>query len=69
MTTPNIIPPRPQPPPVQAHNIPEELKSLPQWVVWRYTRKPDKKKPGGGKWDKPPINARTNRNASSSDPS
>jgi hypothetical protein len=46
---------------VQVAAIPDELKQLPRWIVWRYTwRKP--------KWTKPPVNARTGQNASVSDP-
>jgi hypothetical protein len=40
-------------------NIPAELRALPQWVVWRYTWVAEK-----AKWDKPPLNARSGRNAS-----
>jgi len=35
--------------PVDPAGIPGELKSLPQWILWRYTWVPDKQK-----WDKPP---------------
>lgn len=43
-------------------NIPGELKARRQWVIWRYKWIPDK-----GKWDKPPLNARTGGAASSTD--
>jgi primase-polymerase (primpol)-like protein len=39
---------------VQPENIPAELKSLNNWLVWRWAK--DKKK---ARWSKPPINART----------
>src|SRR5262249_55704500 len=55
-------PPRPQTPPVQPENIPAELKARDQWVCWRWTWKA-----GKAKWDKPPLNARTGRKASSTD--
>jgi hypothetical protein len=45
--------PKPHPLPVQLNNIPDELKALPQWVVWRYQWRLDKK--GKGKWTKPPY--------------
>jgi putative DNA primase/helicase len=38
----------PAPLPVIAGNIPEELKSAPQWVCWKYTL-------SGGRWTKPPY--------------
>jgi hypothetical protein len=50
--------------PVVPEHIPQELKDRPQWVAWRYTWKKDKKK-----WDKPPINARNGKAASSTNPS
>jgi putative DNA primase/helicase len=54
--------------PVKPDSIPAELKQWPQWVVWRYEWKADKrnKKTGElGEWDKPPYNARTGALASS----
>jgi putative DNA primase/helicase len=58
--------PKPVPPRVVPENIPAEMKARNQWVVWKYEWKaPKKKKPG--KWDKPPINARTGGYASSTD--
>ncbi|ACA20975.1 conserved hypothetical protein [Methylobacterium sp. 4-46] len=44
-----------------------QIKLTSNWVVWKYIwdQKPNKTE---GKWDKPPINARTGGNASSSDP-
>jgi hypothetical protein len=44
--------------------IPEELKKLPQWIVWRFEWLHDK-----AKWDKPPYNPKTGKHASSTDPS
>jgi putative DNA primase/helicase len=43
---------------VRAENIPEQLKTRPQWVVWKAV---------GGKPDKVPYSARTGRKASSTD--
>jgi primase-polymerase (primpol)-like protein len=52
---------------VRAENIPEELKTLDRWLVWKWHWKPNAN--GGlGKWDKPPINARTGGGGSSTDP-
>jgi len=56
-------PARPARLPVIAENIPTELRARPQWVVWRWTWSTVK-----SKWDKPPLNARTGRNASSTAP-
>src|SRR5438874_9868404 len=53
--------------PVNPDGIPEELKAIPQWVCWSYERRCDSK--GVWKWTKPPINARTDRRAKSTDPS
>ena len=44
--------------PVRAESIPEQLKTRPQWVVWRAF---------GDKPDKVPYSARTGRKASSTD--
>jgi putative DNA primase/helicase len=46
-------PPRPHAIPVQADQIPTEIKLLRRWVVWRYEYRPDqsKEKP----WTKPPF--------------
>src|ERR671912_2479395 len=44
--------------PVKAENIPEQLKTRPQWVVWKAV---------GDKPDKVPYSARTGRRASSTD--
>jgi len=44
--------------------IPQALKDLPQFVVWRYVPEVDKET-GDTDWDKPPVNARTGRLASS----
>lgn len=43
--------------------VPEELRALPQWVVYKLVPKPGKP----GKMDKPPFNARTGEAASSTD--
>ena len=51
---------RPTSLPVTPEHIPAELKALPQWVIWRYFWKADKRK-----WDKPPLNARIGNAASS----
>jgi hypothetical protein len=42
---------RPKDLPVYADNIPDELKALDRWVVWRWEFKQSK---SGGKYDKPP---------------
>jgi hypothetical protein len=53
--------------PVLVEAIPAELKAIDTWVVWRYKWKtPAKGK--AGKWDKPPLDARTGKPASSTDP-
>jgi putative DNA primase/helicase len=52
-------PPRPIALPVEAENIPAELKALPQWVVWRYELNAD-----GTDWTKVPYVAGTRRKAS-----
>lgn len=44
------IPPRPTALPVNPDEIPQELKSRQQWVVWRFTWKAKEQK-----WDKPPL--------------
>jgi putative DNA primase/helicase len=44
--------------PLRAENIPEQLKTRPQWVVWKAV---------GHKPDKVPYSARTGRKASSTD--
>jgi hypothetical protein len=63
--------PRPRPPRVRPKNIPDRLKDLDQWVVWKYVWNPDKRRKDGsglkGDWDKPPSNARTGGRASSTD--
>jgi putative DNA primase/helicase len=60
--------PRPNTLSVRPETIPEELRGWPQWVVWRYEWKADKRNRRTGElgdWDKPPINARTGGLASS----
>ncbi len=48
-----IAMPKPTPLVVQPENIPDELKALPQWVMWRYVWLPDTQR-----WDKPPFQVR-----------
>jgi P4 family phage/plasmid primase-like protien len=52
---------------VREENIPDALKRLPRWVVWKYVSELD---PDTGEvgWDKPPFNARTGGLASSTNP-
>jgi hypothetical protein len=52
-------PPKPTVPAPVFNAIPDDLTQLAQWVLWRYDWKSDPKKAEGGKWDKPPFNART----------
>ena len=49
--------------PLNEPSVPPELRERPQWVFWRYTWR-KKKNDATGKWTKPPLNPRTNRNAS-----
>jgi len=64
---------KPVPLAVMPDNIPAELKALPNWVVWRYTWKPDKKRKDGsgelGEWDKPPFDATAGTLAKTNDAS
>ena len=53
--------PKPVPLRVSPDNIPQEVKALPQWVVWRYEFIK-------GKWIKPPFRADSGFNASSTNP-
>src|SRR5688500_12279636 len=53
-------PPRPVALDVRPENIPEVLKTLRQFVTWRYVWKPALKK-----WDKPPLRADNGKAASS----
>jgi primase-polymerase (primpol)-like protein len=55
---------KPTAPPVLADNIPAELRSRPQWVVWRYVEDVDPET-GEVDWDKPPLNPTTGNLASS----
>lgn len=48
--------------PVSPDHIPQELRDLPQWVVWHYTWH-------DGKWTKPPYDVRVGELASTTDPS
>jgi putative DNA primase/helicase len=59
---------RPEALTVEPENIPGALKALPQWLVWDYVEDVDPET-GESDWDKPPLNARTRRHASSTDPS
>jgi hypothetical protein len=47
--------------------VPEVLKALPRWVVWRYVDEVDKET-GEVEFNKPPVNARTGNLASSTNP-
>jgi putative DNA primase/helicase len=53
--------------PVNPDGIPAELRKRPQWVCWRWEQRAEKKT-GQLKWTKPPVNPRTGRHASSTDP-
>jgi hypothetical protein len=53
-------PPRPKALKVRFFRIPQTLKDLAQWVLWKYTLVE-------GKWTKPPYCARTGRKASTTD--
>ena len=46
---------------IQVKNIPEELKSKPQWVVWKWELR-------DGKWTKPPFNPNTGNLSKTTDP-
>jgi primase-polymerase (primpol)-like protein len=56
------FPHRPKALPVNADGIPAELRARPQWVAWRFERR-------HGRWTKVPIDPKTGRAASSTDPS
>ncbi len=56
-------PPRPKAVPVNLGGVPDELKTLTQWVIWSYAWKEEREK-----WDKPPLEASTGRLASSKNP-
>jgi primase-polymerase (primpol)-like protein len=43
---------------VSPENIPETLKALPRWFVWKYVEDLDPEN-GAVEWNKPPMNART----------
>src|SRR5262245_1339165 len=53
--------------PVLSENIPEDLKRLACWLVWKYVKEVDPET-GEVDWDKPPSNARTGGLASSTNP-
>jgi hypothetical protein len=64
-------PTNPPPPalPLCADAVPDALKAIPHWLVWRYTWRADRKRKGAaGAWTKPPSSARTGGHASSTDP-
>jgi primase-polymerase (primpol)-like protein len=52
--------------------IPEVLKGIPNWLVWKYAWNPNKKRKDGsgvlGEYDKPPFNARTRALADTTNP-
>jgi len=48
--------------PVKEDGVPAELRMVDRWLCWSWSW-------NGKKWDKPPLNASTGRNASSTDPS
>ncbi|MSQ17762.1 MAG: hypothetical protein EXR54_09440 [Dehalococcoidia bacterium] len=58
---------RPQALPVHPEIIPDQLKAIPQWVLWRWKQRPDQTT-GKLKWTKPPYQPNGNQ-ASSTDPS
>lgn len=63
MPTPiNGRPPKPTALPVKPGNIPHELASCDQWLVWKY--RPKK----GGEWTKPPYSPHTDTKADVTDP-
>ncbi|CAK0752907.1 hypothetical protein CCP3SC5AM1_1940001 [Gammaproteobacteria bacterium] len=47
---------------VKPSTIPQALKVIPQWVVWKYELR------DGDKWTKPPYNAKTDRKGKSNNP-
>jgi putative DNA primase/helicase len=55
-------PERPPTLPVNADGIPAELRERPHWICWKWERR-------NGKWTKVPINPKSGRNASATDPS
>jgi hypothetical protein len=64
-------PTKPAAPRVRFDAIPEPLPGLAQFVGWDYTFNPDKTNWGTGAkgaWDKPPLQVRTGRPASTTDP-
>src|SRR5262245_22628755 len=52
--------------PVNPDGIPAELRERPQWVCWRYDHR--RSRGGAHKWTKLPLDAKTLRAASSTDP-
>jgi putative DNA primase/helicase len=61
MTHETNIPPKPIPLVVIPEHIPDTLKAIDQWVVWRYFWQK-------GKWDKPPLQSRGGNLASTNNP-
>ncbi len=62
----STTPPKPTPLPVKVENIPQELKDIPRWVLWRLEIKEDKN--GKKSWSKVPKTS-TGKNASVDNPS
>lgn len=58
----SVVPPMPALGPAELAAIPDELKQLPQWVLWRYERRADKRT------KVPFIADRSGRRASSTNP-
>jgi primase-polymerase (primpol)-like protein len=63
----NLPPGKPHALPVDAENIPESLRRLRQFGVWRFEKFTDEET-GEIEWDKIPVNACTGRRASSTNP-
>jgi hypothetical protein len=53
----NLFPEKPAALPVLPEAIPEELREIPQWVVWDYLAEVDKET-GELDWDKLPLRVR-----------
>src|SRR5262249_47053588 len=51
---------------VKHDGIPSAMREADRWVCWRYEWRQDKE--GEGKWTKVPVNARTGKRASSTNP-
>jgi len=69
MQTDTQRPPRPVPLPLQAEQLPPEIRALDRFVAWAYTWKDGNGNGDAGKWDKPPyVATETSTLASSTDP-